>query len=85
MNKDRMNNVPVIDVARAAMSLLNVAQDLKPEEFVPAYAASFLLVCERYGLKPQEVFTAASNIMNYAQTRRPEFRAVDAFVRKELP
>lgn len=66
------------------MRVIDRIQTLSPAVQLHACAAVFLLVSERFGFEPQDVFSYTNNLMNYAEGRRPEFAAVRAYLENEL-
>lgn len=76
LNRDQLNNASVNSVANAAMEILDRIQDRPAHERMLAVAAVTLTLCEVYRLDRQALMTAANNLMNHAEGRRPEFLAV---------
>ena len=83
-DRDRLVNLPVKEGAGAAMQVIDSLQRHRPEARVLGAAAVFVLLAERFGLAAQDVMTATTNLMNYAEGRRPEFAAVQEYLQKEL-
>ena len=69
---------------RAAMAVINSVQQVPPAVQAHGIAAAFILLAERYGLEPQHLFQRTTNLMNYAEGRRPEFAAVAEYLANEL-
>lgn len=86
LDKDALNNVRVGDVANVTMALIDRMQgaDIAPAAVVAAVSALFLLVCERYGVRPPDAFSVVDNIMNHAAGRRAEFAAAAQYLEEEL-
>lgn len=84
MNLDKLTNIPTRQAANATMSIIDCVQRLQPEERPVALAASFLLLAERLDVPAQDLFTYSTNIMNHADGRRPEFKAVADYLENEL-
>lgn len=84
LNRDALNAVDVGEVANATMAVIDRIQNMSAETAVAAMAATFLLMCERYDLTPQDAFAVVDNVMNYAEGRRPEFKAVAQYLDEEL-
>lgn len=76
LNTDLLKSADVKRVAQLAMSILDRVQDHKAHERMLAAAAVTLTLCEVYRLDRQDLMTAVNNIMNFAEGRRPEFKAV---------
>lgn len=81
---DRMNNLAMSDVTNGAMAVIDRLQRLPKETQAVSLAATFLLLSEHWGVDPQRVFAATTNIMNHADGRRPEFKAVARYLREEI-
>jgi hypothetical protein len=79
-----MNNLPVVEGAQAAMEVVDRLQRHTPEARVLGAFAVVSLMADAAGLTPQEIITAATNLMNHAQGRRPEFAAVQEYIEKEM-
>lgn len=66
------------------MTVIDAMQDFDPETQVLGMAASFLLLCERFGQRPTEVFLTTQNVMNGVAGKRPEFEAVESYLAGEI-
>ena len=84
MNPDLLNNADVQTVARGAMAVVDTLQSMQPHVQIAALSACYLLLCERQGQNPTTAFSVLTNLMNYADSRRPEFRAVAMYMEHEL-
>lgn len=84
LNRDTLNHLSVRDAATGAMTVIDAIQDMTPERQTIAIVSVFKLLVEKHKLSPQDVFTAADNIMNHADGRRVEFAAVRAYLENEL-
>ena len=84
LDRDLFNNASVGAVANCAMAIINVTQDMRPQNQIAALAAAFLLVCERHDMHAPDAFAVITNIMNHAEGRRPEFAAVRQYMEEEL-
>ena len=84
LNKDQMNNADPVQVGRAAMAVIDAVQDLTPEHQALGMAATFMLLCDRFKVKPQDVFETSQNVMNGVAGERPEFAAVQSYLKEEL-
>lgn len=83
---DALNNADQRGAAVASMSVIDRLQSHAPGEQVIGACATFLILCEHYGVTAQDAFTVTKNCMNDAQRRLvPEFEAVKLYVRNELP
>ena len=83
-NTDQMHNAPLQRVAQTTMGVLNAIQDEPAHIQVLAAGALFHRLTQHYAVSPRSVFTAVENIINGAEGRRPEFKAVDAYIQNEL-
>lgn len=82
---DALNNASAQRSAIAAMNVIDRLQHFEAGEQVIGAAATFLLLCEHYGVPAQDAFTVTKNAMNHADGRQiPEFRAVKMYVENEL-
>lgn len=81
---DAFSSAPVSQAARASMAVINAVQQLDPAVQVHGMAAAFLLLAERFKLEPQDLFAKTTNLMNYAEGRRPEFTAVSEYLAGEI-
>lgn len=79
-----MNMAGVKPSATSTMRVIDSVQDLPPHLQVIAITASFKLLIERFGVTPDDAFTATDNIMNHAQGRRVEFDAVRAYLENQV-
>lgn len=82
---DLMGNVSLTEAARAAMSVADAVQNF-PNQGVrlAAIVSVFTLAMEITGLNPAEVVGRAKNVVNQAEGRRPEFRAVQSYLAVEV-
>jgi hypothetical protein len=83
-DRDLLANANVRQTANSTMAIIDRIQSLAPPQQAAGLAAAFILLCERYSLEPQDIFTLTSNIMNHAEGRRPEFLAVRDYMENEL-
>lgn len=83
--RDLTGNAPLRESSNAAMSVADALQHVphKGARMLGA-AASFLLMAECAGLNTYDLMAMARNCMNDAEGRRPEFSAVEEFIRKEI-
>lgn len=82
-NRDVMNMAKPRDVAQASMGVLNAIQDHRPEIQIMGAAAVFLQLADHLGIPAQEAFTATKNLINGDDGKRPEFKAIDAYMNGE--
>lgn len=83
---DKLVNAPRILTASLSLGLIDRVQGhyLTPGVQVAALAATFLLVCERFNVEPQDAFTATKNLMNDHDGRSIEFEAVRLYLQNEV-
>lgn len=84
LNRDLMNSVGVKTAATATMRVIDRLQDLPPHVQLVALTAAYKLMVERFNVSPHDVFTVADNVMNHADGRRDEFKAVADYMEGEL-
>jgi len=84
LNKDQMNMADPVMIGRTAMSVIDAVQDYTPEQQALGMAATFMLLCDRFGVKPQDVFETSQNVMNGVAGKRPEFAGVQSYLAGEL-
>lgn len=84
MNRDLMNNANPTAVATAVMGVVDRLQHEQPHVQQMAAAALFVLLAERWGMKPQDVMTATKNLMIGSEGKRAEFEAVALYLENEL-
>ena len=66
--------------------MVDAVQVQKPEEQIAGIAATFLLLCERYGYPPRKALEAADNMLTAARYRdRTHFEGLALYMREELP
>jgi len=85
MNLDKLNHACRADVQQAAFATINNLQDEAVETQVAALSSAFVLLAQRLGVKPQQLWSVASNIMHDADSKmRPEFAAIREYMAEEL-
>lgn len=82
--RDRMMSARVRPSANAAMQVIDSLQPYTPEEQLMGLTAAFMLLAKAAGMRPNDMFTFADNLMHDANTKRPEFLAVEQTIREEL-
>ena len=84
---DELNNAPGQQCAIAAMDVIDRLQSHweNPGVIVIGACAVFQMICDHYGVTPQDAFQVTQNCMNDTNGRYvPEFRAVKDYVENEL-
>jgi hypothetical protein len=86
LDRDKVNSVSPYSVRVASVSVIDALQD-QPAEVQPiAAAVVFLLLAEHYRMPAQDLFAVTHRIMRDPEGgRHPEFRAVAAYIKNELP
>lgn len=84
LNRDALNMASPKAVAMATLTTLDALQDFTPEVQIMGAAAVFLELAEYIGIPPQEAFAATKNLINGDDGKRPEFRAISAYLEGEL-
>jgi hypothetical protein len=86
IDMDRINNADLTVSAVAAFDVANALQhhhQFKAEQAVGCCAA-FITLAESMKVNPAELFRAATNLMNHADGRRPEFDALRMYFENEV-
>ncbi len=82
--RDEINNADRQRTSQATFGTINAVQDELQGEQMAALACAFILLCRRFGSRPQDVFSAAENLMrDHDQKMRPEFQAVRDYLSQE--
>lgn len=82
---DKLVNADPKGVAIASIVVIDALQRQPVHVQAAAVAATFVLLCERYGVNPHDVMVATKNLMlRDRQGRRPEFGAVSDYLRYEV-
>lgn len=82
---DLIGNCPVLDAARACMSVANgVQHEHHKGARLMGLACAFLIAAEEAQLSVTDLMTMGRNCMNYAEGRRAEFLAVTDYINKEI-
>jgi len=85
LNYDGLTNADPARVAKASFKLLNELQNHDQGTICAASAAVFLILCERFKVEPQDVFTATKNLLVADRVDgRHEFGAVKLFAQHEI-
>ena len=87
-NIDGLVNAPPKAVAEISFLVVDSIQHhhKTPMAQAAAVAATFLILCERLRLNPQDVFVAAKNIlMDERNGGSKHFEAVRMYVKNEIP
>ena len=83
--RDLTASAPLVQTSRAAMSVVSGVQHVEHRGArLLGLVVAALIAAEASRLSPADLFAYARNCMNDAEGRRPEFKAVDEYVRKEI-
>jgi len=81
---DRYMNLPVADIGKTTIKLLDHLQHEKPELQVAAVAMMFVLLKHQYDFSVTQTMEVARNMLERASFQSPELRAMQAYVGGEL-
>jgi hypothetical protein len=82
---DGFANASPAEVSQAAVAVINVVQESQAHVQAHAVAIAFLIMCDRYRIEPQTVFTIVKNLMASAEAgHSKEYRALIDYVTHEL-
>ncbi len=84
LDRTALTNMPILSATKATMTIIDAIQDLKPHEQLAGIAATFLLLADYLEIEPQDAFVIVKNIMNGAEGKRTEFKAVEAYLEGEF-
>lgn len=85
INQDDFNSADPNEVSKAAMSVVDALQlRFGPEVQVLGLAAVFLTMAKVFNLHPGDTFQTTDNVMCGLAGRRPEFDAIEAYIRGEI-
>lgn len=85
MNRDLLNSANPRRVANATMAVIDATQrGFQPHEQMLGIAAAFLSLASHWGVSAQDAFRITTNIINDQDGKRPEFSAVDRYMKEEL-
>ena len=83
--RDLIGNAPLAESAEVAMRVADAVQhEPRKGARLLGLLAAALITLEASQLSLHDVLGMARNAMNDAEGRRPEFRAVDAYIRNEI-
>lgn len=82
-DRDALANINPRKAATSAMSVIDALQDYLPHEQVAGLCAVFSLLADRYGVRLPDAMEVVNNVMTFADGRRPEFKAVEQYMREE--
>lgn len=85
--RDQIGNADISRVSTAAFSVMNGIQNqenMLPGESVAAITAAFILAIDASRLSGADVIGLTRNMMADADGRRPEFKAITDYIKKEI-
>lgn len=86
--RDQIGNADLSRVSTTAFSVVNGIQNQEevtlPGECVAAITAAFVLTLEASKLPASDVIGLTRNMMADADGRRPEFKAITDYIKKEV-
>lgn len=83
-NRDLFGCASPREVGKASMAVVDELQAFPPEVQMAGACATFILLAEAAGVPVADAFTTVKNIMNHADGKRPEFKAVADYIKHEL-
>ncbi|MGW8177213.1 MAG: hypothetical protein ACWGQW_00230 [bacterium] len=87
LNRDRLNNLPKVEVATSCFNLIRVHQKSPPHVQLASACALYLLLCEAFEISPQEVYDVTSKIMREDLIEKEsdrQFHAVRDYIKYEI-
>jgi len=84
LHSDLLRNTPIEPACRASMAVIDKLQDYSPEVQILGVGATLKVIAEIYKVNLGDILSIIDNIMHYSEGKRPEFAAVEEYVRKEL-
>lgn len=84
INRDLLVSADAARVCNSAMAVIDRLQDFTPEEQMLGLTAAFMLLAKHQKQNPGELFLITDNVVNGVEGKRPEFRAVEQYMRDEL-
>lgn len=82
--RDGLLNASVVQVAKAVMAVADSLQRYPAEVQLGALAYGFAAYARLTGQNPQDTFTAVNNIALAGEELRPEFKAAEEYLKKEV-
>ncbi len=82
--RDNLFNANVKEVSNCVMAVANGMQNYKNHIQLLSLAYGFITWCKITKQNPQDVFLAIDNISKYHGGIRPEFLAVENYLKKEV-
>ena len=86
MDRDKLNSTTLFDLAKCSFSIIDKIQQDPPHIQVQALTSLFLLICKVYKVDVRRMLEQTERIMKDAETQewRPEFRAIEQYIEKEI-
>lgn len=79
-----MGMADIKEVSNTTMSIIDAIQDYPTRAQVPAVCAAFVLMLEAADVDAFDALAMSKNIINAADGKRPEFKAIADYIDNEL-
>jgi len=77
--RDNLMNADRKIIGRKVMKVMNVLQDMQPDQQLAVAASLFILTIRKFKENPTEVLSATDNMMHEATGLTPEFKAAQMY------
>jgi len=82
-NRDLFTNADMKEVSITSFGIIDVLQGATPEVQLASACVVFKTIADHAGVPLSEAMTVVNNIMYYAEGKRPEFQAIEAYLKGE--
>lgn len=82
-NRDRFTNAPVREVSTASFAVIDALQGYSPEVRIAALTATLNIYARATGESLNQLMEVVNNLIHTGEGKRPEFRAIESYVRHE--
>ena len=82
--RDLTANCPVREAANSCMAVIDAVQKYPKRSQLMGITTAFLLASEQAGLSVSDLMAYARNCINTAEGKRPEFKAAEVYIEKEI-
>lgn len=72
-------------VGYASMQVIDSLQNHEPRYQVLGLAVGFVTFCRIHKINPQKAMEVADRVLDGASGKRPELRAIESYLREEVP
>ncbi|MBU4567023.1 MAG: hypothetical protein KKE29_20090 [Proteobacteria bacterium] len=83
-NRDQFNNADLRQVSNASMAAIDALQAFDPEVQMAAIGAVSILLAAHVDMPLGDVLGSVDRMMSDAEGKRPEFAAVEMYMKEEL-